>query len=1509
MTRKNQACSAKVKGYGEYERSREDCCLGYGNLNEGVRAGDKIATVTESFTVRRARSNMQPRTLPASAFTSAYVLDKVRDEDAWSSVSAGLQDGLPSVETEFAVMVMIDISGYSNFTSALAKAGKVSSEVISSTVARYLDGLIRILHGFRGDVIKFLGDAVLVSFSPSRFSQQHDASAKREVARRAILCCATILTELPRVAVDLSACVNIGEIAELAVNAAMARDEGVYHAPPYQSKGQSIARRDESEFPSGEGPSLSLRLHVAVTCGMVDRCIIGSQNARLDYVVYGDCMKDLSYILDGTGKDQLGISNLTWKLLDYAETNMPSISNCGFVVLTGDNFSSVIALGDFNCTAVLPNLIEPELTDEQHCRLLKFLPTALAHRIMETRREFFLRAVAESNEFRCVTAVFVKLKWGSNVKRAQRCMRAFLECIGEHHGVFQQFAVDDKGQTMRLEDDFNVSISLATGEILMSVFGNELRAEATGLGDSINMAARLLSVDKVKGKKEAAGIWSLSDGEFNATSLKYLRKPVDQYGYSKEREILTTAVQDWLRGDSQLLAVVEGPSGVGKSSFMNGAIRMLEPYGVTISLCQGSTVDQGTPYFAIRGLLERIITEMAEPGMSTRRNTVRNSTTRSQTSFQSAVASEGRAIDFTEKLQLAMLASGVAQEMVPLMRSIFPVALGDSLVTNTLTAEKRANILQSIVLQVIRKYTMTTSTPTAILLDDVQECPKIGILIITRSMTDYVVESLKLMMENPFVQHIQLNGLEKLDASALIVSCLQVPEILAVNDTLLDSLFNLLGGSGSPLLISTIVSSQRQTILENSELRDGVLCLADGATLNLKLDIASGIQTQFDSLGHQSKAFFRYAASLGQYFDLAMIVRVFGLELHLEDIELWIESQDPFLFLSFTVSETGKRSYFFRHISILNCIYEGISFTDRKAIHLSVATYLEGEMRKLDSGVDDEFFLPLVAYHYGRTGEFAKIVDLLYSRKYMVLECIRSMEFLLSAVRARQSDAAILKRIGVLEDMPSEITLIRWKRLLADHYRFNGDHEKSVPLFKDILKSLGISFPEGLRACRRECKRQIVKQLWLYQRTAGATRDLKTNVPLDSERTALVMGILSVFIIVLMTDPESLLGPDLIYQRTLTALLMANQTMATAGSQPVAAAHSLGYVACMLVQLSVPLARLFLGRYERFRARLRPDQRAALAGSGITVAMGLYLWGEVARGRDHLSAAAAVGRVNPQMLWNIVGNMLPTDFMLSRGGSINDEIEGAVEGLAASVDFRKSNHHFLLAMGSCAVANHYWFAGEDEEATAWTTMTSSHGEKTGNRYHRAIYKMPVFLRALFTTDYFEACNIYLHLAKELNPPLPWFPQFGTLLPHLILMSLILLFPAPFTRSKSFTVTSDRQKQILQGLSLLASANKYMLPVMHSVLSLWAHYVAKAILTRFSGRKFGDPGRSKLKRMLDGKEGQKVEDWAVLRGYTCATIALCALDTVERQRYMEAARVEFSKTFIRLQTWWRAQMSE
>ena len=133
-----------------------------------------------------------------------------------------------------AVILFSDISGFTALSELLSRAGPAGAEELSHLINRYFTQMIRIIQGYRGQVVKFSGDALTVLFSA-------EESGMALAVRRA------------------------GECA-LAMQAKMS---------------------DFSTLYTSRGPA-SLSMKVGIGAGEVLECSVGGVLKRWEYMVAGD---------------------------------------------------------------------------------------------------------------------------------------------------------------------------------------------------------------------------------------------------------------------------------------------------------------------------------------------------------------------------------------------------------------------------------------------------------------------------------------------------------------------------------------------------------------------------------------------------------------------------------------------------------------------------------------------------------------------------------------------------------------------------------------------------------------------------------------------------------------------------------------------------------------------------------------------------------------------------------------------------------------------------------------------------------------------------------------------------------------------------------------------------------------------------------------------------------------------------------------------------------------------
>ncbi|KAI9311724.1 hypothetical protein BX666DRAFT_1994979 [Dichotomocladium elegans] len=109
---------------------------------------------------------------------------------------------------------MVDVVGFSKLTTLATEKGVSGAEAIALEIGTYMGECIQIIESYGGDVVKFLGDAVLVSFQPSLDDPTADLSEmtkeslkrrKSHLVRRAVECGQQLLARLSHYRVYLTA--------------------------------------------------------------------------------------------------------------------------------------------------------------------------------------------------------------------------------------------------------------------------------------------------------------------------------------------------------------------------------------------------------------------------------------------------------------------------------------------------------------------------------------------------------------------------------------------------------------------------------------------------------------------------------------------------------------------------------------------------------------------------------------------------------------------------------------------------------------------------------------------------------------------------------------------------------------------------------------------------------------------------------------------------------------------------------------------------------------------------------------------------------------------------------------------------------------------------------------------------------------------------------------------------------------------------------------------------------
>ncbi|KAJ3144137.1 hypothetical protein HK101_002787 [Irineochytrium annulatum] len=1126
----------------------------------------------------------------------------------------------------------------------------MASEVITRSVGAYLNKIIDVIGLFHGDIVKFLGDAVLVVFSP-----RHPSETFNLVVLRATACCLAInvrysAMELDMTLADMSAALHAGK-----------------------------DRTDASDFMSGAmkrqllsgnstAAATTLHLHFAIAAGDISRLVLGDWASRLDYAVHGDCLSSLGPILDGTKNG--GIRSVTVVSYYSASGELGLTRNAAdaLITLLDDQPLPFLASASDSCThtlidanklCVLMSAIYSTdadamqtLTDVDISALfdnkwaVATAPAACDRRLSQTEHgldedlvgKFLNQSLLKKIESSWVsrstsvtskpvlskrnTGLFAGCGVAASVAvegAVQRVILCFLAALKKFEGVFQQYSVDDKGQTLlaifglppfthvnnsdqciqsmkhfarNLREEFqepvDLAISVATGDLLFTTIGTDFRSEAGLLGEVVIIAARLLAtavinrvlvmdeltyecvklsnetidlgIVKAKGRVNGVHAYGLNlipqnDGGESAEDV--------YFGYERETAVIFNRFTCWRDNGAKAIVIVEAASGLGKSTLANVLISLARKVGVPTCLTQGEQVwvymaphicagtekDQWTPFYGLQYVMMFILNHYTVSSDTGSKPTFQHSgLTRSfprdsgSLSFSSTNSIGRHAAATGNSHMVALLlkvmqSAGAEPGLAPLFSVVVPsLAMEDTSKTIALDGPARNNLLKSMLAKIIMAF--VESTPAVFIFDDTQWldsstldviaqiskfCSKICLQILTRPLKDSTNKTMGGVVTLPHVDHLLLSGFTDLNCLQLIEWKLKklTLHIQSVDPKITEAIY--LKTEGNPLFVQMtleVVVAKIGTDLVVTDTGELQLSTADSSADMILSDLSAAVLYQPGLVA------FMYTATLililnAQYFDVADMLGILSMDLS-EDVALKLmRESDTYSFLLFpdsrkenAASEILAKSLLdedmetiqqqsesvrlaFRHIGILNAIYDSLSFEERIGMNKFVAEVLE----KLLSQENQDALLPSIEFHYARTGEIEKIIryrEMLGCRlvkNYNCLEGIRTLE-------------SLLQFVADVEGERQEVSPLRrakWMAHLCAAYTVMDSYPKEkVAAFDALFLIDGTIWPQTKKEFFRMISAARRRALWLMIRTLGGRKSRSSlKLELQPETMAL----------------------------------------------------------------------------------------------------------------------------------------------------------------------------------------------------------------------------------------------------------------------------------------------------------------------------------------------------------------------------------------------------------------------
>ncbi|MEX2424387.1 MAG: adenylate/guanylate cyclase domain-containing protein [Acidimicrobiia bacterium] len=844
-------------------------------------------------------------------------------------------------------LCFVDISGFTMLSEKLARRGRIGAEELTEVLDRVFGEMLHLAYDRGGSLLKFGGDALLLMFEGGSHPVQGVSAA---VEMRAAL-------------------------------------------------------RQATQIPTSVG-RIPLRMSVGLHTGPIDLYLVGESHREL--VITGETATTTTEM---EGAADAGDILISPELADVLDSSAKG-DRKGPGHLLRWRQAKVDPTGALHRRPVAPEVLEA-------C-----VPLGLRDHVIHGRAE---------PEHRVATVGFVKFK-GIGAAMAEGGHGLVAEHLSELVTAVQQSAdaeeitflatdidadggkiiltagapitqVDDEGRMLRAVravadrgTALPVKIGVNRGHVFAGEIGTTFRSTYTVMGDTVNLAARLMAAAPPGEVYATPGVLDRSRTLFAAAALEpfYVKgktKPVQAYavgqevgtrpanshvslpfrGRDREVDTIRGAIADVAAGSARSVLVV-GETGMGKTRLVE---EVLGGADVAVFRIQGEANGADNPYWALRDPLRRLlgIERTTQADMAERLHT-----------------------------EVERLAPDLVP-MLPLLGDVTHIDLDETTATTAIeprfrpdrTAATLSQLLSAacpgtFVLVAEDRHWMDGATVT--LLDKLTSRPML-LLATTRPPVD---DEAPVRIE-----------LETLDSEATRSIALDATAATPLRHHELEAVIARSGGN--PLFLEEILKLIRET----------------GSAESLPESLDAVVGAEIDTLPPLARRLLRYSSVLGRSFRRVVLDELLAPE----QVELDDATRQA---ISRFVTSDGPDRWRFRHAVMHDVAYEGLSFRKRKELHARAGEVIE-RLAATDTAAVAEF----LAFHYARAGHHES------AWRYGLVAAEKAKSAFANVEAARHYERA-LESARRFEMQDTSTTLDAWRSLAAVR--------EQAGMFSDSLKAL-----------------------------------------------------------------------------------------------------------------------------------------------------------------------------------------------------------------------------------------------------------------------------------------------------------------------------------------------------------------------------------------------------------------------------------------------------------------------
>jgi adenylate cyclase len=832
------------------------------------------------------------------------------------------------------IVLFADIKGFTPLSEDLGRQGQAGNEQLTGLLNRYFARMIELSATYGGSLAAFGGDAMTIVFPYDRDSDLEEAAA------RALACALAMQAAMPAYT----------RIATLA---------GVF----------------------------DLAIKIGIAAGEVLTAVVGDPENRLQSLIAG-----LPLVQAADAERHSGIGEI---LLHHDLARHVSGLRVG---RPRDAYLPVIGLDQTPQTAPLPPL--PALPPDMPIQA--FVHPAIADR---------LRAISDSflNERRSVTVLFVGFAAVDDaspeyVARIQAYVVAVLRVVQRYGGELNKIDMGDKGNTLMVvfgapvahEDDPELAmhcalelarlqvvqhdgtievparIGIASGLAYCGLVGSDWRVEYTVIGDTPNLAARLMQAARPGEVFVAAGSRRRVADRFiwDAPMLLPVRgwsRPVTTYRLERSRprssryqaqayrlpmvgrEEEIHALEGWLylatQGQGHVVGL-QAEAGMGKSRLIAELTRNALRQGVSVlsgeCISHGASISYLPWHSILRDLFE--IDPTAAPRQQRQQLHDR----------------------------LAVIDPQIVGRL-PILEIALNMQLGETELTRSLDARVRKDVIETTIVECVRAIAADAG-PLLMVIEDAHWIDPLSYdLLVVLSRVVAELPLVIVLAYRPLEQTSSHLRLDRLDAFSEIM----LHEFtLRESEWLIGLKFGYLFGARevlSPAFVERITARSQGNPFYIDQIvnyiQDQGVSPYDTAALErvqLPDSLRALIVSRIDRLDERQRIVLKVASVLGRVFRASWLWGIYPQLGQPDQVKAHLDTLSR---LDLTPMERTEPEleYLFKHVMTQEVAYESMASTTRLMLHEQVGRFIEAHFAD-----DLERYLDTLAYHYGHSKNIEK---------------------------------------------------------------------------------------------------------------------------------------------------------------------------------------------------------------------------------------------------------------------------------------------------------------------------------------------------------------------------------------------------------------------------------------------------------------------------------------------------------------------------------------------------------